>query len=153
MSKKMPPKMKKALKDMFKEGKLNNVLGSLNDCSYFDNEEYNECFDENGECNEKIVDCLIEIIENTAEEFNTQSYIYNGYNGVYPGFDAKYHTFEPSKETLVVNMKEIASNKSGYDEDLNLSLYVKEDLEKPGLMVLFAEPRNDGTRIFAWLVE
>lgn len=112
-SKKMPRKMKKALKDMFKEGKLNNVLDSLNDCSYFENEEYEECFDENGEYNEKIVNCLIEIIENTAEEFNTQSYIYNGYNGVYPGFYAKYHTFEPSKETLVVNMKEVASNKSG----------------------------------------
>ena len=141
--------MKKALKDMFEDGKLTEILDYLNDCGYF--EDHDDCFDD-GEYNSKIIKHFIKIIENTAEEYEQESYIFNGYNGVYPIITAGYHMFEPPKETKMINMKKLVNNQM-CENMFNLGLCVKEDESKPGLIALFAEPRNDGTRIFIWFVE
>ena len=149
MSKKIPTKMKNFITEMFEEGKLTEILDRLNDFGYFDDND--DCFDD-GEYNSKIIKHFIEIIESTAEEYNQESFIFNGYNGVYPIITAGYHMFEPSKETEMINMKKLINNQMCEDM-FNLSLCVKEDESKPGLIALFAEPRNAGARVFIWFVE
>lgn len=142
--------IKQILENMFDDKSFNKVIEHMESCSMLSNEDSNLVDSENNYQKEELISQFTKLMESTQEDYRQDSQVLSGYNGVYPFIKAEYGMFEPTMKTIGVNMKEVANNTAG---TLDLGLFVKEDSSKPAMIVLFAEPRNDGTRMFVWFVE